>query len=44
MLVSKGVARDRIAAEGYGDANPVADNSTPDGRAENRRVTLQVIR
>jgi outer membrane protein OmpA-like peptidoglycan-associated protein len=39
-LTSHGVAAARLAAKGLGPANPVADNSTEDGRAENRRVEL----
>jgi type VI secretion system protein ImpK len=30
----------RITAKGMGEANPVADNSTPDGRAQNRRIEI----
>ena len=41
-LVSQGVAQTNIAAAGYGKADPVADNSTSSGRAENRRVQLVV--
>ncbi|MGH7699594.1 MAG: OmpA family protein [Gemmatimonadales bacterium] len=40
-LVSKGVALDRMTARGYGESEPVADNTTPQGRAENRRVELR---
>ena len=39
-LTSHGVAATRLAAKGLGQANPVADNSTEDGRAKNRRVEL----
>jgi OOP family OmpA-OmpF porin len=42
-LVSHGVAASRIEARGLGESNPVADNSTPEGRAENRRVELEPI-
>jgi outer membrane protein OmpA-like peptidoglycan-associated protein len=42
FLVSKGVAPDRIRAEGLGATNPVADNSSPEGRANNRRVEIVV--
>ena len=41
-LVSQGVAQVNISAAGYGKADPVADNSTSSGRAENRRVQLVV--
>jgi outer membrane protein OmpA-like peptidoglycan-associated protein len=39
-LVSHGVTADRLTAKGFGDTKPVADNSTDDGRAKNRRVEL----
>jgi outer membrane protein OmpA-like peptidoglycan-associated protein len=41
-LVSHGIAPDRITAEGYGPARPVADNASPEGRADNRRVEIVV--
>jgi OmpA-OmpF porin, OOP family len=39
-LVADGVSPDRLTAQGYGDQNPVADNSTAQGRAQNRRVIV----
>lgn len=42
FLVTRGVAADRIRAEGLGPANPVADNKSPEGRANNRRVEIVV--
>lgn len=39
-MIKKGAPADRITATGYGEASPVASNSTEDGRAENRRVEL----
>ena len=42
-LISHGISRDRVVARGRGEANPVADNSTPEGRAENRRVVLRRV-
>ena len=42
-LVSKGVPANRITASGKGKANPVADNRTAAGRAQNRRVDVEII-
>lgn len=42
-LVSKGIPDNRIQIEGKGEAQPVADNKTADGRAKNRRVQIEVI-
>ena len=40
-LVGKGVAATRLEAQGLGEAQPVADNNTAEGRAQNRRVVLR---
>ena len=40
-LASEGVSTKRITVEGFGESKPVADNSTADGRAHNRRVVLR---
>jgi outer membrane protein OmpA-like peptidoglycan-associated protein len=37
-LISKGIDGARIKAVGYGDANPVAPNTTSEGRQQNRRI------
>lgn len=37
-LVKQGVAKSRLTAKGFGPANPLADNSTAEGRQINRRV------
>lgn len=39
-LISQGVNPGLVSAQGLGDADPVASNDTPDGRAQNRRVEL----
>lgn len=41
-LVSKGVKADRITAVGKGESTPIADNKSPEGRANNRRVEIVV--
>ena len=41
-LVSKGVAASRLGSSGAGELEPVADNQSDDGRAQNRRVELTV--
>ncbi len=41
-LISRGVAPNRINAQGFGSQSPVADNSTVAGRAANRRVEIFV--
>ena len=43
QLVSLGVDPGRMTAKGYGQDNPVADNSTEEGRQKNRRISLEVI-
>lgn len=42
-LAEKGVAPARLSAQGKGETDPVADNETAQGRAENRRVVLVVV-
>jgi outer membrane protein OmpA-like peptidoglycan-associated protein len=42
QIASFGVDRSRLTAEGFGDAHPIADNSTPEGRQRNRRVDISV--
>ena len=42
FLLDQGFAPDRLQSVSYADTRPVADNSTTDGRAANRRVELQI--
>ncbi|MGQ0620977.1 MAG: thrombospondin type 3 repeat-containing protein [Panacagrimonas sp.] len=42
-LVGRGSKGERLRPVGYGEAAPIADNGTPDGQEENRRVEFKVI-
>ena len=42
-LVSRGIAADRLSSKGWGDTKPIADNTTSEGRAQNRRTELKVV-
>jgi len=42
LFTARGIEPTRLSAVGYGEFQPIADNSTPEGRAENRRVVLVV--
>jgi outer membrane protein OmpA-like peptidoglycan-associated protein len=41
-LRNRGVSSSRLTTKGYGETAPVADNSSEDGRAQNRRVTFLI--
>jgi K(+)-stimulated pyrophosphate-energized sodium pump len=43
-LEKLGVEKGRLEAEGYGDAHPVGDNATEEGRAKNRRISMRVTK
>ncbi len=42
VLTQNGVAADRIAISGHADSSPVADNTTAQGRAANRRAEIKM--
>jgi outer membrane protein OmpA-like peptidoglycan-associated protein len=42
-LASRGVAPARMATRGFGESQPIADNGTEYGRAQNRRVEIKVV-
>jgi chemotaxis protein MotB len=43
LLAESGAPTDRLVAVGYGEFRPVDTNSTPEGRARNRRVTIMIL-
>jgi OOP family OmpA-OmpF porin len=43
FLMSQGIDGNRLLARGYGETQPVADNSTETGRALNRRVEFRIL-
>lgn len=42
FMISQGVKSERITAVGKGESTPIADNKSPEGRANNRRVEIVV--
>lgn len=43
-FVAHGISADELSSRGFGKTNPVATNDTSDGRAQNRRVTVEFSR
>jgi len=41
-MISQGVKAELLSAQGWGEANPIAPNSTTQGRSENRRVEITI--
>jgi outer membrane protein OmpA-like peptidoglycan-associated protein len=41
-LAEQGVAKPRMSGHGYAEERPVGDNTTPEGRQQNRRVEVQI--
>jgi len=44
QLIAKGIAPERVAFKGYGKSNPIATNSTFEGRRRNQRVEVKVLK
>lgn len=44
FLVSRGIPEERIITRWHGERYPVASNQTREGRAQNRRVTIRLVR
>lgn len=42
-LVEAGVSADRLTAVGFGEDQPIADNSTPEGQQQNRRIEFAIV-
>jgi outer membrane protein OmpA-like peptidoglycan-associated protein len=42
-LIAQGIASDRFTTKWYGELQPVADNSTAEGKSKNRRVELGIV-
>ncbi|MFT4600227.1 MAG: OOP family OmpA-OmpF porin [Arenicella sp.] len=42
-LIEKGVTAEQLVAKGYGESNPIADNSSEEGKAQNRRTEMKKI-
>jgi len=43
FLVKKGIEKGRLRFKGYGFSEPIAENSTEEGRARNRRTEIKVL-
>lgn len=43
ILLAGGIAAERMEIKGYGESKPIADNDTPAGKAQNRRVEIVLV-
>lgn len=43
-LVGRGIDASRLESEGYGPLHPVADNGTPEGKEQNRRIAVRITK
>jgi chemotaxis protein MotB len=44
FFIKEGVAPEKLSAVGYGEFKPIKSNDTPEGRAANRRIEINIIR
>lgn len=44
FLISNGIAPSRLTSKGFGESLPIADNATSTGRAQNRRVEINLVK
>jgi outer membrane protein OmpA-like peptidoglycan-associated protein len=42
-LIKRGIEATRLSSKGYGLSEPIADNATEEGRAQNRRVQFKIL-
>ena len=43
-LISKGISASRLSSQGFGSKNPIDDNKTVAGRANNRRTEIKLVK
>jgi chemotaxis protein MotB len=43
FLIEQGIPAENLAAAGYGEFDPIAENETADGRATNRRIEIILV-
>jgi len=44
FLITNGIASKRLASKGFGESKPIASNATSEGRAQNRRVEINLVK